>query len=275
MAGQACFTHGGPPAPEVRHEGATPVWSQPVGACIGSGGFASVWEIPGGVLKVAHADHELARARMAREAEALAAIGAPAVPRLYGHGVLDDGRAWLAMERVTGHNVGELLTSPLRLELALEIAVGILESLDRVHAANFVHRDLKPDNLVRRSDSSVVILDLGLARKLPRDPDDPTRAGVQVGSLEYMSPEQLLDAASVDVRADIYAFGCVLYELCAGRPPFLGDASGLERAHAALRPPPLSALAPVQALIEAVCHDCLAKLPSRRPDSVTEVCRRI
>jgi hypothetical protein len=62
--------------------------------CIGGGGFASVWEIPGGVLKVAHADHELARARMAREAEALAAIGAPWVPRLQGHGVLEDGRAW-------------------------------------------------------------------------------------------------------------------------------------------------------------------------------------
>ena len=62
---QACLTHGGTPAPEVPHpSGAPPVWPLPVGACIGSGGFASVWEIPGGVIKVAHADHELARARM-------------------------------------------------------------------------------------------------------------------------------------------------------------------------------------------------------------------
>jgi eukaryotic-like serine/threonine-protein kinase len=276
MAGRACLTHGGPPAPEVHHaSGPPPVWPWPVGACIGSGGFASVWEIPNGVLKVAHADHELARARMAREAEAIGAIGAPIVPRLDGHGVFDDGRAWIAMERIAGDGIGELLTSPIPLVHALEIAVGILDALAGVHAASFVHRDLKPDNLVRRPDGSIAILDLGLARKLPSDPDDPTRAGVQVGSLEYMPPEQLLDAASVDTRADIYAFGCVLYELCAGRPPFLGDASGLERAHAALRPPPLGALVSVPAPVEAVCHDCLAKLPARRPASLAEIRRQI
>ena len=234
-----------------------------------------MWAIPGGVLKVAHADHDLARARMAREAEALAAISVPAVPRLDGHGVLADGRAWIAMERIAGHNLGDILTQPLRVELAIAIAVRILDALAGVHAAGLVHRDLKPDNIVRRPDHSIAILDLGLARKLPVDPDDPTRAGVQVGSLEYMAPEQMLDAASVDQRADLYAFGCVLYELCAGRPPFLGDASALERAHAALRPPPLSALAPVPAPIEAVCHECLAKLPSRRPASVAEVRARI
>jgi eukaryotic-like serine/threonine-protein kinase len=274
--GRACPTHGGPPAPEVHHDsGAAPVWSTAVGECIGSGGFASVWAVPNGVLKVAHADHDLARARMAREAEALAAIGPPAVPRFDGHGVLADGRAWIAMERITGTALGDLVVSPIRLDAALAMAVGILDALAAIHAAGFVHRDLKPDNIVRRPDDSIVILDLGLARKLPTDPDDPTRAGVQVGSLEYIPPEQLIDAASVDPRADIYAFGCVLYELCAGRPPFLGDASALERAHAALRPPPLSALAPVPTVVEAVCHECLAKLPSRRPATVADVRERL
>jgi len=263
-------------APASRIEtGEPPDWWQPVGACIGSGGFASVWAVPTGVLKVAHADHDLARARMAREAEALGAIGAPAVPRLDGHGVLDDGRAWIAMERVTGDNLGDLLTAPVALDRALAIAAGILDALAPIHAAGFVHRDLKPDNIVRRPDSSIAILDLGLARKLPVDPDDPTRPGVVVGSAEYLPPEQRLDAGSVDVRADLYAFGCVLYELCTGRPPFLGDATALERAHAALRPPALSALARVPAQIEAVCHDCLAKLPPRRPASVAEVRDRI
>jgi eukaryotic-like serine/threonine-protein kinase len=276
MIGRSCSVHGGTAALDVGHDtGIAPVWPQPVGACIGSGGFAAVWEIPGGVLKVAHADHDLARARMAREAEALAAIGAPAVPRRDGHGVLDDGRAWIAMERIAGPSLGELLTQPIRIDRALEIAIGILDALVRVHAAGFVHRDLKPDNIVRRPDGSIAILDLGLARKLPADPDDPTRAGVQVGSLEYIPPEQLLDAAAVDARADLYAFGCVLYELCAGRPPFVGDASALQRAHAALRPPPLGALTPVPAMIEAVCHECLAKLPSRRPQTAAEVRGRI
>jgi len=224
--------------------GVQPTWSAPVGACIGSGGFASVWAIPSGVLKVAHADHELARARMTREAEALAAIGPPAVPRLDGRGVLDDGRAWIAMERVGGDNLGDLLTAPIALDRALVIAAGILDALAAIHAAGFV----PPRPQARQTSSGgrtarIVILDLGLARKLPVESgDDPTRRGVVVGSSEYLPPEQLLDAASVDARADIYAFGCVLYELCAGRPPFLGDAVALERAHAALRPPTLGAL---------------------------------
>ena len=283
LAGRACQSPDGaahaPPAPATAEpaddSGPAPTWSSPVGARIGSGGFASVWEIPGGVLKVAHADHDLARARMAREAEALAAIGTPGVPRFDGHGVLADGRAWIAMERITGANLGDLLAAPLRIDRALAIALGILDALAAVHAAGFVHRDLKPDNIVRRPDGSIVILDLGLARKIPVDPDDPTRPGVVVGSLEYIPPEQLLDAASVDARADLYAFGCVLYELCAGRPPFLGDTSALERAHAALRPPPLSALAPVPSAVESVCHDCLAKLPARRPASVAQVRARL
>lgn len=265
---------------------AVPVWTEPVGALLGSGGFASVWELPrrgdgepARVLKVAHADHDLARARLAREAEALAAIHARhpgAVPRLDGHGVLADGRAWLAMERITGTCVTELtLAGAVRPDRAVSITLALLDALAHVHAAGFVHRDLKPDNLYRRDDGTIVILDLGLARKLPTDPDDPTRANVQVGSLEYAPPEQLVDAASVDVRADLYAVGCILFELCAGRPPFVGDAAALERAHAALRPPRLGALAAVPVALEIVCQDCLAKDPAKRPHDVEDLRRRI
>ena len=206
---------------------------------------------------------------MKREAEALAAIGSPTVPTLIDQGVLPDGRAWIAMEWIAGDNLADLnAAGPMRSDRAIAIALAILDSLARVHAAGFVHRDLKPDNLVLREDRSIAILDFGLARKLPTDPDDPTRANTQVGSLEYMPPEQLLDPASVDVRADLYAFGCVLYELCSGRPPFVVDAAALRRAHAAMRPPPLSALAAVPTELEAVVHECLAKLPSRRPPDV-------
>ncbi len=252
------------------------MWTQPVGELIGSGGFASVWAIPSGVLKVAHADHDLARSRLAREAEALGTIGAPAVPRLDEHGVLGDGRAWIAMERITGASVADMTTAgPLRADRAVATTMAILDALIRVHAAHWVHRDLKPDNLVRRADGTVVVLDLGLVRKLPSDPDDPTRANVLVGSLEYMPPEQLIDAASVDGRADIYAVGCILYELCAGRPPFIGDAAALERAHAALRPPRLGALAAVPGVVEAICMDCLAKDPTKRPRDAADLRARL
>jgi len=267
------------PGPE--EEGSAPVgtrpeWTAPVGELIGSGGFASVWAIPTGVLKVAHADHDLARARLAREAEGLAAIGSPAVPRFDGHGVLADGRAWIAMEQIEGTSIADLTCAgPMRADKAVAITMATLDALIRVHAASFVHRDLKPDNLVRRPDGTVVVLDLGLIRKLPVDPDDPTRANVQVGSLEYVPPEQLVDAASVDVRADIYAIGCILYELCAGRPPFIGDAAALERAHAALRPPRLGAMAAVPGVVETICMDCLAKDPAKRPSSAADLRARL
>jgi len=242
---------------------------------LGAGGFASVWMLPNDrVIKVAHTAHDLSRARLAREADALAAIGAPAVPQLHDRGVLQDGRAYLVMDHVKGTSIADLTTSPVRIPDAIAIAAALLDSLERIHAARFVHRDLKPDNLFR-TPNGVVILDLGLARKLPTDPDDPTRANVQVGSLEYMPPEQLVDSASVDERSDLYAFGCILYELCTGRPPFVGDAALLERAHAALRPPRLGALATVPNAVEALVHDCLAKDRARRPRSAADARARL
>ncbi|MEO6772794.1 MAG: protein kinase, partial [Kofleriaceae bacterium] len=243
----------------------------PLGEVLGAGGFATVWTLGADrVAKISHVAHDLNLARVAREAEALAAIGAPAVPAVHASGVLDDGRAWLVLDRVAGTTVANRMAEG-RSDVAEATRLGIatLESLASIHAAGFVHRDLKPDNLVLTPDGRIVILDLGLARRVPRDPNDPTRAGVQVGSLEYMPPEQFADAASVDERSDLYAFGCVLFELLAGRPPFLGDAATLERAHMALRPPRLDSLAEVPVLIDQLVHDCLAKEPSRRPGSAS------
>ena len=245
----------------------------PLGEALGAGGFATVYGLGSDrVAKIALVSHDLARARIAREAEALGAIGAPAVPALHGSGVLPDGRAWLVMDRVAGTTFAELTSAgPMPVAEATRLAIGMLDALGRVHAAGFVHRDLKPDNLFRTSAGKVVVIDLGLARKIPTDPDDPTRANVQVGSLEYLPPEQLVDAASVDERSDLYAFGCVFFELLAGRPPFTGDAAALERAHAALRPPRLDSLVDVPATVAQVVHDCLAKDPAQRPRMASRV----
>lgn len=195
-----------------------------------------------------------------------------AVPKLIDSG--DSPTPWIAMERIAGTNVADICADGIKPHEAVPLGVAILDALEAIHAAKFVHRDLKPDNLVRVGDR-VVILDLGLARKLPSDPDDPNRANVQVGSLEYMAPEQIADSTRVDERSDIYAFGCILYELIAGRPPFVGDAQVLERAHTALRPPRLNALVTVPAAIDALVADCLAKDPARRPQTVAEVKSRL
>ena len=244
-----------------------------------------MWDVPAvdgieRVLKISHADHDLARARIAREADALAAINAihdkhphrsRAVPQLFDRGVTD-GRAWMVMERVRGENLGDAtLEGHVRADRAVKITLAILDSVEQVHLAGFAHRDLKPDNLIRKENGEVVVLDLGIARKLPTDPDDPTRAGVQIGSLEYMPPEQAVDASSVDARSDLYAVGCILFELCTGRPPFVGDVAALERAHAALRPPRLSELASVPQVLEVIVQDLLAKDPAKRPSSAAEL----
>jgi tetratricopeptide (TPR) repeat protein len=239
---------------------------------LGSGGFASVYARGDQAVKVAHASHDLARARMAREAEAMRAIGGGAVPQLIDSG--DSPTPWIAMERIVGTNFADICADGIKAHEAVPLGVAILDALEKIHAAKFVHRDLKPDNLVRVGDR-VVILDLGLARRIPTDPDDPNRANVQVGSLEYMAPEQIADSARVDERSDIYAFGCILYELIAGRPPFIGDAQILERAHTALRPPRLNALVTVPAAVDALVADCLAKDPARRPQTVAEVKGRL
>ncbi len=228
------------------------------------------------MLKVAHANHELSRARMIREAESLAAVGAPAVPAMRDHGVLDDGRSWIEMEKVSGTNLGDIIASgSLRIDHVIALGIKIAEALAQIHGAGYAHRDLKPDNIVRRADGSLVILDLGLARRLPDDPDDPNRAGAQVGSVEYMAPEQALDATTARAPADLYALGCILYELCSGRLPFVGDAGLLERAHAALRPPPVSMFATVPPALEQLVAECLAKQPNRRPVGAIEIAARL
>ena len=129
---------------------------------------------------------------------------------------------------------------------------------------------------MRRADGRLVVLDLGLARRIPRDDDDPTRANVQVGSLEYMAPEQATASHDIDARADLYGIGCIVYEVCTGRPPFVGDAAALQRAHAALRPALASSLvASVPGALEVLCADCLAKDPARRPASARDARARL
>jgi eukaryotic-like serine/threonine-protein kinase len=172
-------------------------------------------------------------ARFAREARLLASLNHPHIGTIYG---FEDGGhvPALVLELVNGETLDDRLSrGPLPLSEALAVAEQIADALDAAHGAGIVHRDLKPSNIKITPDGVVKVLDFGLAKAateestpdLSRSPTmmtDQTSAGVILGTVAYMSPEQARGKA-VDKRTDIWAFGCVLYQLLTGRLAFRGE----------------------------------------------------
>jgi serine/threonine-protein kinase len=172
----------------------------------------------------------------------------------------------------------------LRWQAVLAIARQIAGALAAAHAKGIVHRDLKPDNVFLVPDPEVPggerikLLDFGIA-KLAVDStssSNVTKTGAVMGTPTYMAPEQCRGVA-VDHRADLYALGCVIYELCCGRPPFLGEGTGdVLAAHIHLPVPPLSVKNPdVPEAVEQLVHHLLAKVPADRVQSAEELIRAI
>ena len=174
-----------------------------------------------------------ARLRFMREARAAARIKGERVARVLDVGTLDDGLPFIVMEHLEGKDLGRLLETrgPLDVEDAVHYVLQACEAVAHAHAVGIVHRDLKPANLflATSADGSplVKVLDFGIskctsvfARTLS---PDLTTVNASVGTPGYMSPEQARDAGNVDVRADVWGLGAVLYELLAGKPAFDGD----------------------------------------------------
>jgi Tol biopolymer transport system component len=195
--------------------------------------------------------------RFEREARTVAALNHPHICQLY-----DVGPDYLVMELIEGAP----LNSPLALKKAVEYAEQILDALDAAHRKGVIHRDLKPTNILV-SNQGIKLLDFGLARQIePLNDTDSTRTegltrdGEILGTLNYMAPEQL-QGKSADARSDLFAFGCVLYEMLTGKRAFDGNsavsviAAILER-----EPAPLDINPPV----ERVVRKCLAKDPDQR-----------
>ena len=177
-------------------------------------------------------------ARFHREAQALAALNHPNVGAIYGFETLDGhsgSRSGLVLELVEGPTLAETLQAgPLPVEEALAVAQQIAEALDAAHQQGIVHRDLKPGNIKVRADGTVKVLDFGLATVAtpsenatagPRVTTPAmTGAGIILGTPAYMSPEQA-KGHPVTKTTDIWAFGCVLYEMLTGTIAFKGDSA--------------------------------------------------
>ena len=215
------------------------IGSYEIAALIGAGGMGEVYratdaslhrQVAIKVLPEALATDTERLARFDREARTLAALNHPHIAALYGL-ERSEGANALVMELVEGPTLADRVREgPVPMDETLRIARQIAEALEAAHERGIVHRDLKPANVKVRPDGVVKVLDFGLARVLDAAPagdasESPTltamasRAGVLIGTAAYMSPEQAR-GKPVDRRADIWAFGCVLYEMLAGRRAF-------------------------------------------------------
>jgi serine/threonine-protein kinase PpkA len=154
-----------------------------------------------------------------REFEAIAALDHSSIIDLFDYGI-HEGVEYLAMEYFPCGDLKARLQNPLTADEAIAFLKEIARSLKVVHEAGIIHRDLKPPNVMLRDDGSVVLIDFGLARSLLSG-DGSTRTGVLRGSPYYMSPEQA-QGEVLDARTDIYSLGVILYEMLAGKKPYLG-----------------------------------------------------
>ena len=227
--------------------------------------------------------------RFFTEARATSFIQHEGIVEILDCGTLD-GRAYIVMEYLEGESLGARLARERSfiqdLGTLAFIGASVARALAAAHARGIVHRDLKPDNiyLAKSVDGHgpvrVKILDFGIAKLTGSDKEvgaSHTRAGLLMGTPLYMSPEQCRGLPTVDSRTDLYALGCILYEMIAGQPPFVSDNSGdLLIAHATLIPPPLSQIEPrVPPPLEELVARLLAKEPAERPASMEEVARAL
>jgi hypothetical protein len=223
------------------------------------------------------ADPELLH-RLDREARAASALNHPNIVHIYdvGEAAGQTGAHYVVMEYVEGETLRRRLArGSMPLAEVLDFGAQIADGLSKAHRAGIVHRDLKPENLMVTPDGLIKILDFGLAKLVAAPLDDVdsretlsrhgTRAGMLVGTLEYMAPEQAM-ARGVDHRTDQFALGLILYEMASGRPAFRRDSPAQVLAAVIERDPePLRHLRPdAPPGLEALVTRCLQKDPERR-----------
>ena len=228
--------------------------------------------------------------RFLNEARAMTLVKHPGLLEIFEFGLLPDGSPHIIMELLRGETLAaRLRQAGGRLAQAAKLGRGIALALAAAHEAGVVHRDLKPHNVILITDSeqagaeSVKVIDFGVAKLdaavCPFDLVEPaprTRGGAVLGTPEYMAPEQCLGAAQADARADVYALGVMLYEVLAGRRPFVAELpSEIMTLQVRCAPPPLRGLVPnLPEALGALVHGMLSKRLDDRP-TMSQVAERL
>ena len=232
------------------------------------------------VLRDDLAQDPMFRARFRREAQAVARLNHPTIVSVYdvghdrigGRSVDEEGAPFMVMEYVAGRSLRDLLGDrELALADAVHYQLGVLSALAVSHRAGVVHRDIKPANVMLTRGGAVKVVDFGIARSSGDRDATVTQTRAVLGTAQYLSPEQVRGEMA-DARSDLYAAGCLLYELLTGRPPFLGDSPvAIAYQHVHEEPAPASAhRAESTAALDAVLRRALQKDRDNRFQSAQE-----
>ncbi|GIE96385.1 Stk1 family PASTA domain-containing Ser/Thr kinase [Paractinoplanes rishiriensis] len=258
-----------------------------VGELLGYGGMAEVHrgrdlrlgrDVAIKMLRTDLARDATFQERFRREAQNSAALNHPAIVAVYdtGEEVSSTGEKlpFIVMEFVNGRTLKEVLAEEQRLQArrALEIIADICAALEFSHRHGIIHRDIKPGNVMITQNGQVKVMDFGIARALASGATTMTQTSAVIGTAQYLSPEQARGEA-VDARSDVYAAGCVLFELLVGHPPFVGDSPvSVAYQHVREDPKAPSDVNPeVPRDIDAIVLKALAKNPMNRYQSAQEM----
>jgi len=257
-----------------------------LGEVIGRGGMAEVHRgrdlrlgrtVAIKSLRVDLVTDQTFQARFRREAQSSASLNHPAIVAVYDTGeseIKGVSVPFIVMEYVEGKTLREMLREEptISTDVALEVTGEVLRALDYSHRAGIVHRDIKPGNVMITDQGQVKVMDFGIARAMGEAGQTMTQTSMVVGTAQYLSPEQAR-GETADARSDLYATGCVLYELLTGRPPFVGDSLvSVAMAHVKEQPVPPSSLNPaVPAAVDTIVLTALAKDRLQRYQSAAEM----
>ncbi|MDR2974912.1 MAG: Stk1 family PASTA domain-containing Ser/Thr kinase [Propionibacteriaceae bacterium] len=217
--------------------------------------------------------------RFRREAHSAAGLNHPNIVSVFDTGESFDSITgmmipYIVMELVVGHTLREILHDGRKIQpiKALEITQSILDALDYSHRHGIIHRDIKPANVMLTNTGQVKVMDFGIARAVSDTAASMTQTASVIGTPQYLSPEQIR-GETVDRRSDIYAVGCLLYELLTAKPPFEGDSPvSLAYQHVRATPVPPSEVDPlVSGQMDAIVLKALAKNPSDRYQTAHEM----